>query len=291
MKIHRILTNNAAVVINENGNDQIVCGKGIAYKKKCGEEIDPTLVTQMFVMMPDSKLFSQLEQLLTDIPLDYVILSHEIVKMARVSMGLKLSDSLIISLADHIYGTMRRYREGFSISNGLMWEIQRFYEKEYEIGLLAKEMIEKKFQIELPLDEAAYIAMHIVNAETKDSTLDETMRITKLIQDIIKIIRMFFKVELDESSGYYYRFITHLKYFARRILRNEEVGEQDNSELSKLIFEKYKSAYACSEKIEQFLLDKFDYRISDEEKMYLTIHIHSAVTKSAIQRKEGHSER
>ena len=52
--------------------------------------------------MPDSNLSQQLEQLLADIPLDYVILSNELVKVARVSMGMKLNDSLFISLADHI---------------------------------------------------------------------------------------------------------------------------------------------------------------------------------------------
>ncbi len=36
MRINRILTNNAVVVTNENGNDQIVCGKEIAYKKRSG---------------------------------------------------------------------------------------------------------------------------------------------------------------------------------------------------------------------------------------------------------------
>ena len=127
MKINRILTNNAVVIMNENGNEQIVCGKGIAYKKKPGEEIDESLINQTFVLMPDSNLSKQLEQLLTDIPLEYVCLSNDIVKMVEVTMGTQLSGSLVISLADHIYETMRRYRENILISNGLIWEIQRFY--------------------------------------------------------------------------------------------------------------------------------------------------------------------
>lgn len=54
MKIRRILTNNAAVVLDENDQEQIVCGKGIAYKKRPGDELDEALINQTFVLQPDS---------------------------------------------------------------------------------------------------------------------------------------------------------------------------------------------------------------------------------------------
>lgn len=288
MRIKRILTNNAIIVSNPNGNDQIVCGKGIAYKKHSGDEVDQSLINQTFVLMPDTALSNQLEQLLRDIPLEYVSLSNDIVHMAEVSMQTRLNESLVISLADHIYETVRRYREGISISNGLIWEIRRFYEKEYEIALIARDMIARKFYADLPEDEAGYIAMHIVNAETENSTIEETMRITRLIQDIIRIVRLFFGVEFDEESGYYYRFITHLKFFLRRVLHGEEKASECSSDLARIIFEKYASACACAGKIEQFIRRKCGYQISDEEKMYITIHIHSVISKAS--RKEGEQE-
>ena len=279
MKIRRILTNNAAVVLDENDQEQIVCGKGIAYKKRPGDELDEALINQTFVLQPDSKLKMQLEQLLMDIPLEYVVLANDIVKMVKVAMDIKISDSLIISLADHIYGVMKRLEEGYGIPNGLIWEIKRFYEKEFEIGMLAKEMIEQKLDVKLAIDEAAYIAMHIVNSETDNSTMDETIKITKIMQDILKIVRLYFNVEFDEDSGYYYRFIMHLKYFARRILRHEELANEDNNDLAQIVFAKYQSANACAQKIASFLAETLNYHISDEEKMYITIHIHNAISK------------
>ena len=47
MRIFKILNNNVAVVMDENGQEKIVMGKGICYKKKPGdvileEEIDKT---------------------------------------------------------------------------------------------------------------------------------------------------------------------------------------------------------------------------------------------------------
>lgn len=280
MKIQRILTNNAIITLNEKGAEQIVCGRGIAYKKRCGDEIDGRSIEKTFMLAPESKLQKQLEQLLSDIPLEYVELAYDIVKMARLAMDATLSDSLVISLADHLCETVRRFREGIMISNGLAWEIRRFYEREYEVGLLALDMAEKKLGLLLPKDEAAYIAMHIVNAETDKSTMEETFRRTRLIGDITRIVRMFFGIDFDEDSGYYYRFITHLNYFVRRVLRGEQHTDSTNQELTDIIFEKYQKAYQCALRISDFVADKLNYHISDEEKMYITIHIQLVVSKA-----------
>ena len=39
-----ILTNNALVVLDEKKREKIVCGKGIGFKKRAGDDLDPTLV-------------------------------------------------------------------------------------------------------------------------------------------------------------------------------------------------------------------------------------------------------
>lgn len=279
MKIRRILTNNSVVILDQRGKEQIVCGKGIGFKKKAGEEIDENLIEQTFILMSDDRLRKQLEQLLADIPLEYVELAYDITKMARLTMRIKLSDSLVISLGDHLHQSVQRFRKGINISNGLRWEIRRFYEREYGIGLLALDMAEKVLSIRLPDDEAAYIAMHIVNAESDNSTMEETFRVTRLMKDITRIVRMFFGFEFDENTGYYYRFLTHLNYFARRVLKGEQYADGTNRELAGIVFGRYKMAYECAGKIEDFVADSLNYQMSDEEKMYLTIHIQMVVNK------------
>lgn len=288
MIIRRILTNNAVVVTNNN-REQIVCGKGIAYKKRIGDVIDETLINQTFVLKPDNKIQQQMEQLLVSLPIEYVEIANKIVTIARNSMQVKLSDSLIISLADHIFETMRRYREGIQLSNGMIWDIQRFYETEYDIGLLAKEIVERQFDAELTNDEAAYIAIHIANAETEGSTIDETVKITKLIQDIVRVVKIHFGIELDEKSGYYYRFISHLKYFSRRVLRREQFSKDNESELAGIIFLKYSDEYQCAQKIGEHVNKNLHYNVSDEEYMYLTIHLHTMLSKGS--KKKGKEDR
>ena len=54
--------------------------------------------------------------------------------------------------------------------------------------------------------------------------------------------------------------------------------------------EKYAAAYECAEKIENFVLEKRNYQISDEEKMYLTIHIQMVVSKGSKKNKTNREE-
>ena len=64
MVIKRVLTNNS-VVIMEDGVEKIVCGKGIAYKKKPGMTIDASLINQTFVLEQDHR--EGFEKLLKDV--------------------------------------------------------------------------------------------------------------------------------------------------------------------------------------------------------------------------------
>lgn len=280
MRIERILTNNALVVLDEKKREKIVCGKGIGFKKRVGDELDPALVEKTYAPAHDGKAAAQLEKLLTELPLEYVEISDRIVQMARITLNQKLGDSLVISLADHLYYTLQRFREGTPIVNGLTWEVKQFYEKEFEVALLAVDMVEEAFGVRLPEAETAFVAMHIVNAEAEDSTIDETYEITRIIQDVLNIVGRTFAMEFDTNSSYYYRFITHLKFFARRVLRGEQYAEASSEELADIVFAKYAEPYRCAKKVSDFLAKQYSYRLNVEELMYLTIHIRLVVSKA-----------
>lgn len=280
MRIERILTNNALVVLDEKNREKIVCGKGIGFKKRPGDELDPALVEKTYTLAADGKVKSQMEQLLSELPMEYVELADRIVQMARITLNQKLGDSLVISLADHLFYTIQRFREGTPIANGLTWEIRQFYEKEFEVALLALDMVEGAFGLRLPEAEAAFVAMHIVNAEAEDSTMDETVRITRIIQDVLNIVGRSFAMEFDTNSSYYYRFITHLKFFARRVLRGEQYVEASSEDLADIVFAKYREPFRCAQKVREFLKKQYAYELTGEEMMYLTIHIRLVVSKA-----------
>lgn len=278
MEIKRLLNNNAALTVDQSGAEIIVLGKGIAFQKKQGDTIEEEKVEKIF-HLSNAEAFLRFQELVTEIPLSYMEVSDEIITMAKSQLGKKLNDSIYVSLSDHLYNSVKRFKEGITIKNALLWDIRRFYPIEYEVAMDALTIIQERFDLRLPEDEAGFIALHFVNAEDLESNQD-SYQVTKIMQEISNIVRYYFQIEFDEESVYYYRFISHLKFFAQRLVSDKlHSGEQEEGLLD-VVKVRFKNAFECVEKINQHIERNYQYGLTDEEKLYLTIHIHRVVYKN-----------
>lgn len=277
MIIEKILNNNV-VVVREKEVEKIVMGRGLAYKKKAGDEFDDAMADKIFILSsPEAK--NKFQELIVNIPLEHVALGEELICYAEEKIGKKLNEMIYISLVDHIYTSIMRFLEGIEVKNALLWDIRRFYPKEFSIGLHGLDMIEERHKVRLPEDEAGFIALHLVNAEMDDQSTQGMYEITKIMQEISNIVKYRFHLDFDEDSVYYYRFITHLKFFAQRLLSGK-IYEDEGDDLLETVKEKYVNSYQCVCTIADFIKNKYQYELSKEEKLYLTIHIERVVYKS-----------
>ncbi|MDO5411095.1 MAG: PRD domain-containing protein [Lachnospiraceae bacterium] len=198
MRIFKILNNNVAIVLDENSQEKIVMGRGICYKKKNGDEIDSEAVDKTF-FLTTPEVNNKFQVLVKDIPMEHIALGEEIIAEAKVNLGKKLNDMVYISLIDHVYTSIIRFLEGITVKNVLLWDIRRFYREEYKIGLWALERIKEKFKIELPEDEAGFIALHLANAEMDGEAMHNMYEITRIMQEIVNIVKYYFHVEFNEQ--------------------------------------------------------------------------------------------
>lgn len=277
MRIDKILNNNVITSINENDEEVIIMGKGIAFNKRCGDIVIKDKIEKVFVLS-NPNMNRKFIELISKIPLEYTVLSEKIISYARKELDKTLNENIYISLTDHIYNAIQRQKSGIVVTNGLIWETKRLYKEEYKIGLKALEMISDQFDIRLPEDEATFIALHIVNANLNEE-IPILMDITKIIQEILNIVKYNFNIEFDEESLSYYRFITHLKFFAQRLFNNKIIVEDNDNELYEIVKEKYKEAYKCVNKIRKYILKDYNYDLTKEEMLYLIIHIEKLVNK------------
>lgn len=278
MRIEKILNNNVVIVKDPNGQEKIVMGRGIAFKKKAGDEFPDEMVDKEFILSSKDAL-NKFQELIVDIPVEHVKLAEEIVSYAGAKLGRKLNDMIYISLVDHIYTSIVRFLDGITVKNVLLWDIRRFYPDEFQIGLQALNMIEERFKTRLPEDEAGFIALHLVNAELDEDNMQDMYQITRIMQEITNIVKYRFNVDFDENSVYYYRFIMHLRFFAQRLVMHKTYTDSDD-ELLEIIKKKYRNSYECVEQIAGFIERKYSYHLSKEEKLYLTIHIERVIYKT-----------
>ncbi|MCI4236933.1 transcriptional antiterminator BglG [Dickeya dianthicola] len=270
MKIANILNNNVVTVMDEQNNEQVVMGRGLGFKKRPGDTVDAALIEKIFSLR-SSELTARLSDVLERIPLEVVTTADRIISLAKEKLTGNLQNSLYISLTDHCHFAIERHRQGVDIRNGLLWEVKRLYQKEFAIGLDALDIIHRRLGVRLPEDEAGFIALHLVNAQL-DSHMPEVMRITRVMQEILNIVKYQLNLDYNEQAFSYHRFVTHLKFFAQRLLGRTPVFNDDES-LHDVVKAKYTLAYHCAEKIQDHIMLHYDYALSKEELMFLAIHI------------------
>lgn len=268
MRVIKVINNNI-IMADINGNEAIVMGRGLGFKRKADEKISAELAEKIF-KLDNPKINDKVKELLEDITEEVFFITQDIVDYAEEILDKKLDKLVYVLLTDHISLALNRAKENISLPNPMLWEIKNIYKDEYKIGLKALEMIEKETGMKLEEDEAAFIALHIVNASLGEEIYN-TMNITLLTRDILKIIKLHFKIDFDENSLTYIRLVTHLKFFCQRIFRREMFGQSDD--LFDIVSVKYKEAYVCVEKIQKYIKKQFNYECTHQELTYLILHI------------------
>ncbi|WP_026693069.1 BglG family transcription antiterminator LicT [Peribacillus kribbensis] len=276
MKIAKVINNNVVSVLDDQNKELVLMGRGIAFQKKSGDLVDETRIEKIF-RLDNRDMSEKFKMLLYDIPLEYMEVSEEIIQYAKESLGKKLNDSIYVALTDHINFAIERSKTGMQITNALLWEIKRIYKEEYSIGKAALNKIDRKLGISLPEDEAGFIAMHIVNAELNEE-MPNVVNMTNLIQDILNIVKYHFKIEINEESLNYFRFLTHLRFFAQRLFSNINLESQDDF-LYEMVKEKHKETFLCTRKIQEYIEKTYNQELTKEEMGYLTIHIERVVKR------------
>lgn len=269
MKIEKIINNNLVRSINEKGQYVILMGCGIGFQKKIGSTVDESKITQIYTLQDKN---SKLEELLTRVPEEYVQTANEVISYAKFSLGKKLNDNIYITLTDHICFAVERFKQGIVVKNALLWEIRRFYNHEFLIAKDALQIIKRRLNIELPEDEAGFITLHLVNATMDSMDLGITTEMMHVIERILSIVKYHFKVEIDEYSLHYERFLTHLKFFVQRVFTDTEINEPDKGFLLALK-EQYRNEYLCTLKVRDYMMKEYGKELTEDELIYLTVHL------------------
>lgn len=278
MRIKRVLNNNTCISTNREGVDVLLMGPGIAFGKKQGQSIDMAKVEKTF-FLKDPTTMSKFTELVIDVPLAEIEVAERIINYAKIKLGRQINEMIYVNLTDHLsMAIKRKQQEGINLSNPLKWDIARFYPDEFAVGKKAVAVIQDAFNVDLGDDEAAFIAVHFINAES-DSFREQNLAvgITTIIKEVEDLVKDYFHTEFDEQSLNYYRFITHLKFFAQRILLGKHYDDDEDEELLTVLKSRYSKSYACTLKIQSFIMDKYHFEINNSELLYLTVHINRLV--------------
>lgn len=278
MQITRVLNTNAVLSADSDSNEIVLLGRGIGFKTRPGDNVDETKIEKRFTLN-DKKQLSRFRELLEQIPSEYIFVAEQAISFAKRFYNLQLNESIHISLADHLHNAVENAKLGIQIPNSLLLDIKQYYPREYEIGQQTITFVDDRLHIKLPEDEWGFVAMHFVNAQYgKENT--NVKKIITFVRDVNNFILNELDIKPDEDSLFYHRYMTHLNFFAQRVVGDVHYSDDNDIELS-LLKKHYREEYKVSCDVANYIKKNYHFKPNKDEIMYLTIHL-AHITRHAV---------
>lgn len=265
---------------DDAGREVIILGKGVGFPKTPYTLEDESVIERTFYNVSSSTA-----QALESISPEYLMVCSDFADVAATSLGCKLNPNMSLYLADHLQFAVQRTEQGYTISNPLKEDIQRVYPLEFALGQNLLRKILGISGVQLDDDEAANIALHLVNAEgapgAESINMHEVMESTQIINRITEIVEKSFDIELDTTTYAYARFAAHLRFLVVR-LTHGKLSQSTNRSLFRQAALDFPDVYQCAAKVDNYLRQEKGWKCNDEELLYLMMHINRL--RSEVQR-------
>lgn len=271
MEILRVFNNNVVMSRDASGQEVILTGRGLGFQGRPGDTIDDSRVARRFVPAEgrDPDTFGAL---IADIPPEHVALADEALEVARADLSQELPSHVVVALADHLSFAIKRARSGIGMEYPLRSEVSHLYPREMAAATRIVAYVNERLDVPVPDDEAVAITLHLVNAGFASGDLSATYKMTGLFRQLFDVLERAYGRPFDRDSVSAARFITHLRYFFIRMRRGEQLA-QGHEVLGAAIREAYPEAYGVAVKLAAVLELRLGDEITDNELMYLTMHV------------------
>jgi len=265
--------NNNVVLSHDGQRYVILMGKGIGFNAYPGDLINEAKIERKYYSIGNFTI-EDMAAVIMKAKKEEIDVVNEIIVLYNTEFNNHgFNNYFFFALLDHIKFAVERSSKNIEIHSPLEFEVKKIYKKEYSLALNCIALINKRLNVHLPPCEACSIALHFVNLQIEKGSMTKTMEITEIIQDILRIIKIGWKTDINENSVHYNRFITHLRYYLIRQMEKENEEYYFDQEFYANLKSKYPEEYNLIEKIQEYLMLQKNWKISDSEKMFLLIHL------------------
>lgn len=274
MWIEKKVSNNIALAKDRNGRPVVVFGKGIGFHKMPYELKDYSLIDRTFYDVDQKDL-----ALLSEISPKVLLVTTRLVDTARERLPLKPGSGLVFSLADHIQFALRRDRDDLHVDIPYSHELEFEHPDVVAVARWMVETLNSLFGSNLERGEATNISMHLLGALRGEARSRQGRSDgDEILNNAIALIEGAFDISVKRESYDFMRFKRHL--FAL-VERSGDQAPQDatNARLAEAIRAEQPNVWDCALQLGSLCLSDGS-RLSDDELLYLVIHINRLLMAS-----------
>lgn len=268
MKVIKKINNNVAICLDGNNKELIAFGKGIGFPKTPYELTDLNLIQRTFYNVSPRYI-----ELIHEIPSEMFDLAATIIDFADSEIADRVGSNIVFTLSDHIHAVVIRYKKGIIIPMPFAYDVRHLYQKEMNLGEKALKYLNRVLKLKLPPGEAVGIALHFINAENMEVSVNEKEQHTEqIVQNITGLIEENCGFQINRNGFNYSRFVTHLQYLLKR-QEEQTMLMNDNRELYEIMKTQYPDIYRVVFEIKNYIKDELKWELDNEELLYLMIHV------------------
>ena len=266
-RVEKVLNHNALIGILENTTQEyLILGKGIGFGKHISETIELTEQDKIYSLKESTERGGK-KDLATTIDPVYLEIANEILDGAEKAFNTIDRDVLLL-LADHIEFAVKRSKNNEQLKNPLTDDIRVLFHAEYKVAEAAREILKKRFDVELSDDEIGYIALHI-HSSIMDQAVSQAMQMAEAVRACVSMVEKETGKKIDIMSLSYNRLLNHVRYMIARTLKGEVIKLDMNDYINASAANSFKVATKICKELSKSL----GKEIHDAEIGYLAMHI------------------
>ncbi len=271
-RIVQALNNNVALVKNKYGEQAVVMGLGITYKKSKGDLIVSDKIEKVF-SLKSSESKENFLTLLRDVPLDFITVTYDVIDSLSSKYHYPVQEYLYVTLTDHIYCSYKAILDNTYQKSDIR-QLSQEYQEEYQMATEALAIFRSKLLDDFPDDEIGKIALHFINAKSlKVDDKKLKVRTAKtILEQVQKILEQYDIKRTKTNVNFYDRLMVHLTYFIEYLDRSRD----DNLSLLEMedqIKQTYPKAYQIADEIYRIITTETGIDNYRSERFYIALHI------------------
>ncbi len=278
MQVAKTINNKIVSCLDDSGREVIVMGRGLGFQCKPGTPVRSELVEKVF-HLENPQQADRFKQLLSSLPPARLELCTRIIDYASEVLGVRLQESVYVTLTDHLSFAIQRQESGIQFHNPMEYEVRTFYPQEYAVGRHALTMIRDELNVTLPEDEAASIALHLINAEC-DTSLQDTLRSTQMLHDLLDFLTHHPQLHLQPGDPYYDELAVMLKFLVQRSFSGTCIDDSDPN-LVELVRQYCSRSFPIAQDVLHKLETVCGRHLPPEEAAHLAVSLQRVLTPSA----------
>ncbi|MBX9974494.1 BglG family transcription antiterminator [Cytobacillus firmus] len=209
---------------------------------------------------------------------------YEILNESESFSGVHYTDEVMETLSAHLFMLIKRFNQGKYIKMDSVEKQVIKETKEYSAAQFICRKIESGFQLEVPDDEACYLATYLLGAkisdydthelENQDLDILKSMAV-RMVDDFQKYACVFFqnRKELERNL------LIHLKPAYFRI----KYGIELENPLSRSVQESYQDLFILTKKVVHHFEYVLGKKVSDDEVAYIAMHFGGWIDKEGVR--------